>query len=378
MLCINKKCAAELPEGAAYCHRCGRKQDTPKRKPKTRGNGTGTAYRRGETWTAAVVVGKKIVDGKKVLIRPTRGGFETKRDALAYIVELRERRDGKKPISVTLESMWETYKKGAYKKLSANKKTAYEKAHERMSDIFLRDITILTVSDIQDCVDKNAKTFYPAREMKSVLSHCYQLAAAQQIVLSNLSRFIVLPPLDAEETMPFNETELNNLWAAYGKGDKIAGYALIMIYSGMMPGELFIAKKDMIDWSNQSILGCGLKTKKRKSTPIVIANFMMPVLKDLCDYAPGEMLCALVRDDFYAAFKVMIKRCECREGLSPYSCRHTTATALALGNIAPSVIQEIMRQTKFTTTQKYIHIDTAKSLAAVNTLRQDKDKESAS
>jgi len=32
-------------------------------------------------------------------------------------------------------------------------------------------------------------------------------------------------------------------------------------------------------------------------------------------------------------------------------CRHTTATALALGNIAPSVIQEVMRHTKFNTTQ---------------------------
>ena len=54
--------------------------------------------------------------------------------------------------------------------------------------------------------------------------------------------------------------------------------------------------------------------------------------------------------------------------LPPYSCRHTTATALALGNIAPSVIQEVMRHTKFATTQRYIHPDTTSALAAVNQL----------
>ncbi len=53
-----------------------------------------------------------------------------------------------------------------------------------------------------------------------------------------------------------------------------------MIYSGMMPGELFIARKDMIDWGAQHIMGCGLKTKKRKETPIVVANLVLPVLKN--------------------------------------------------------------------------------------------------
>ena len=54
--------------------------------------------------------------------------------------------------------------------------------------------------------------------------------------------------------------------------------------------------------------------------------------------------------------------------LPPYSCRHTTATALALGNIAPSVIQQVMRHTKFSTTQRYIHPDTKAARTAVNTI----------
>lgn len=51
-----------------------------------------------------------------------------------------------------------------------------------------------------------------------------------------------------------------------------------MIYSGMMPGELMQAEKKMTHWDTQEIIGCGLKTKKRKETPIVIADIVVPVL----------------------------------------------------------------------------------------------------
>jgi integrase len=150
-----------------------------------------------------------------------------------------------------------------------------------------------------------------------------------------------------------------------------AGYSLLMIYSGMMPGELFKAKKEMIRWDEQQIIGAGLKTKKRRSTPIVIADFMIPILRDLCDFTPSDKLCYTSRDKFYDEFKHMLFLCRCRPELVPYSCRHTTATLSALNNVAQSVLLEIMRQKKFTTTQRYIHIDVTKSLEAINLLKQE-------
>lgn len=39
-----RKCRAELPAGAKFCPACGAKQDTT-RKPKSRGNGTGSVYK---------------------------------------------------------------------------------------------------------------------------------------------------------------------------------------------------------------------------------------------------------------------------------------------------------------------------------------------
>ena len=144
-----------------------------------------------------------------------------------------------------------------------------------------------------------------------------------------------------------------------------------MIYSGMMPGELFILQKDMIHWDKQQIIGCGLKTKKRKETPMVIANYIIPVLQDLCSLSDKDNLLDMNEHKFYDTFRATIKRLNLRCELVAYSCRHSTGTALALQNIAPSVIQKALRHTKFSTTEKYIHPDTEDVLGAMNRLNPD-------
>lgn len=55
MVCV--KCKKEIPEGAAFCCWCGKKQIEEKRKALKRANGTGTVYklqgRRTRPWVAA-------------------------------------------------------------------------------------------------------------------------------------------------------------------------------------------------------------------------------------------------------------------------------------------------------------------------------------
>lgn len=80
------------------------------------------------------------------------------------------------------------------------------------------------------------------------------------------------------------------MWEDYAAGNHFTGYILLMIYTGMMPGELFDLRKNMIDFDAHTIIGCGKKTKKRKDTPLVISNVVEPVLRDLYDNAAGDKL----------------------------------------------------------------------------------------
>ncbi|MGN0964329.1 MAG: tyrosine-type recombinase/integrase [Dysosmobacter sp.] len=332
-----------------------------------RGNGQGTARKRGKSWTAIWTLGTVVEDGRLRQIRQTKGGFKTKTEALSYAANPpTETSDRKVP---TLQDYWEIWSSTSLPKLSKSKQTAYKIAKKKVERIMLLPVDKLSIKILQDAVDAKAPTYYPAKDIKAVLGQLYKRAVAEGWVTTNLADYIELPPLEEEELQPFNEKELRSFWDAYGKGDEFVGFILLMIYTGMMPGELMQMKKDMIDWDAREIRGCGLKTKKRKDTPIVFPEIIAPVLLDLCQRSKsriGNVLC-MNRDRFYPAFHDALARCGVRD-LKPYSCRHTTATALALGNIAPSVIQEVMRHTKFSTTQRYIHPDMAAAHAAINSL----------
>lgn len=332
-----------------------------------RGNGQGSARKRGKTWTAIWTLGTVVEDGKLRQIRQTKGGFRTKTEALSYAAN--------PPSSVssdrvpTLQDYWEVWSTTSLPKMSKSKQTAYKIAKRKVERLMLLPVDKINIKMLQEAVDAKAPTFYPAKDIKTLLTQLYKRVMAEGWATTNLAEFIVLPQLVEEELHPFNEEELRSFWDAYGKGDDFVGYILLMIYTGMMPGELMLLKKDMIDWDAREIRGCGLKTKKRKETPIVFPEIIAPVLLDLCQRSQsriGKVLC-MNKDRFYTAYHDTLSRCGSRD-LKPYSCRHTTATALALGNIAPSVIQEVMRHTKFSTTQRYIHPDMTAAHAAVNSM----------
>lgn len=369
------KCSTELPEGALYCHICGKKQITEqkKRSGRSRPNGTGSVYKRGKTWECAVVLGYIVQDdGKLKAIRPVKGGFKTKKEAMEYLPVLRQEQHRRVP---TLNDLWERFKDSKkYEKLSDSRKDKYRIAWNKLKSIWFIKIDLLTTFDLQSTVDANASTFYTARDLKDLLSKLYQMALPDQFVKSNLAEFIELPDLKAKKQEAFSSDEIAKLWTDYGNGNWWTGYILLMIYTGMMPGELLGCLKEQIDWDGKQIRGAGMKTKERKETPIVLADVIIPVLSDLCEHTPGEKLIKINKDNFYTVYYEVLERAGCRR-LTPYSCRHTAATSLALENIPPSVIQKIMRHAKFSTTEKYIHISIDPMLEAVNKLSQRRREE---
>lgn len=360
------KCTAELPEGAVFCPACGKKQVSQKRtNGARRGKGEGSAYRRGKTWEAAVVLGYKLENGKAIAIRRTKGGFKTKKEALEYLPLLKQDKHRSTP---TLNDLWYRFKNSRkHEMLSDSRKEKYAIAWRKIERETFVNIDILTVSDLQVLVDNNAKSYYPARDIKDLLSKLYQLALPDRYVQLNLAEYIELPPLNEKEREPFSKEDTTKIWDDYLAGNWWTGYILLMIYTGMMPGELLCANKNHIEWEKKQITGAGIKTAKRKQTPIVLADIIIPVLEDLCEHTPGDKLICINKDNFYAKYYETLERAGCKR-LTPYSCRHTAATSLALENIPPSVIKKIMRHAKYSTTEHYIHIDTAPMLSAVNKL----------
>lgn len=370
MIC--KKCARDLPEGAQFCCWCGVNQAAPNRKRgvKRRGNGQGSVYKRGHYWQAEVVVGWSA-DGRR--IRRYKGGFETKKAALEHLPTLIKNPAAASSRARTVEYYYESWKKSDAPSLSKSKQCAYRIAWHKMQSIRYFPISSLSVVLLRDLVADEAPTHYPARDMKTLLSKIISLAMADQQLTVNIAEFIPLPPKNEKEQQPFSDDELAVIWAAFDEEDVVAAYLLLMIYTGMMPGELDRCTRQMIHLDERKIVGAGIKTEVRKETPIVLAEIIVPVLERILSYTPeGDAQRILYTDrwSFYDAYHEFNAARGIRD-LPMYSCRHTTATALAVGtDVAPSIIQKIMRHAKFTTTQRYIHPDSSDALSGVNKLQR--------
>ena len=380
------KCHKAAPQDAVFCAWCGRKLILSPRKPKHSPNGSGSAYKRGAGWVAQAVVGyRELPDDlmdpanarQRVPIKRTKGGFATKAEALAYVPTLKA--GGKlKPVTApSLQYYWDNYEKNELAALSLSKQTAYRIAWNRLAKIQSVQVDQLTVADLRDTVSAACSTYYTAKDCRTVLTSLYRLAEIDGYANANMPSFIQLPALHEQEREPFNDIEQAALWKLYEAGDIRAGIPLLMIYTGMMPGECFDLRVDMIDLPNRQIVGAGKKTAVRKKTPITLAVVIIPVLEDLIAHArpSGRLFTASEdkwREDYYAA----LEAAKCRR-LSPYSCRHTTATALAITEgIAPQTIKKVMRWSTTKMLDRYVHPDTVDTQAAVDTIGRRSTTES--
>lgn len=375
MQCV--KCHREIPDDANLCCYCGR-VIVKRRANRTRPNGAGSARRRGNVWQAAVTVGYVRNDATGIW-RPktaTKSGFATKREALEYCPTLRQEALARLEQPAQPAIMQEPKTIAFYwaiieRQLEASgvsKLSAYRYAYNRLKPLWLREVATLSVAELQHIVDTTTSTYYPAKDVKTVLHKIYALALRDEAVTMDKSAAITLPKLEEESGEPFTQEELRLQWEAYDHGYTFLGYVLIMDYTGMMPGELLSCRKDMIDFEARRIIGAGKKTKKRREAPIVFPDFLAPVLHAMCDHSKSAKLCPMAKDSFYAAFHNAMREIGCRD-LPPYSCRHTTGTALALGGqVAPAVIQQIMRHSRFTSTERYIHPSYDAANEAIDTL----------
>lgn len=369
-LALCKRCKRELMDGAAFCPWCG-KALNPARSTHKRGNGQGTAIKRGKTWTG-IRAGYQYTDENGLhRKRQTKGGFATKKEALEWastntVVET---------YAPKLIELWELYRDNDLPKLSKNRQTAYKIAFKRLDPLMGTPIHLLTLEAIQETINAACSSFYPARDCKTVMKALYgkALAANNGLVTKNIADFIVLPELEETEGVPFTAEEVKAFWNLYDRGDYFVGYILLMIYSGMMPAELLGCKKEMIDTEKCEIFGCGAKTKSRRKSAIVYPEILRPVVEGLLK-SKGEKLLAVNKDNFYVEYYDCLKRAGVEDEVDedgkhlkpPYSCRHTYGTEAVRLGVHPAVIQKMLRHSNQRTQEKYTHLSSGDAHEAAN------------
>jgi integrase len=342
MFCI--KCKQTIPDGSAFCLHCGaNQQSAPKSsKPRSRPNGTGSAYKRGKTWTACWIAGwKPAPDGRLLANKRTKGGFPTKKEALEYVSTLKTQGSRNPDANITFASLFERFEAQHDERVKDTTMAGYKSAYKHFNDISAMRFASIGVDDLQYCID--AVPGKRTRQvMKALASLLYKYAGSRQIVDTNLAQYIYVGKGEQIERPAFTMAQLNTVRNAVGSVP-YTDYILCMCYLGFRPNEMLsLTKKAYHEEDGASYLVGGFKTEAGTNRKVTISPKILPIIRRrLADKSSiylfpkqdgSAMRDAYFRDIFYETLNRLgiqpIPKAGERAHLVPYSCRHTFANLM--------------------------------------------------
>lgn len=366
MLCI--KCGKDIQSDAIFCPYCGKRQEKPERAKRTRGNGLGSVYKMpAGTWAAEITLGWHMEDGALKRKRRRKYGFKTKKAAIEYLTQLRAQGEKRTQITVSeLHEMW----LDSSDKLSKSKQDAYRIAWAKIKEgVGYRPIEEITVPELQELTDDAGTSYYTKRDIKTLLSHLYKLAIRDDYTDKNRAQYIQLPTLETQEREIFTEQEIDRLWSFYAAtGDITACRMLIMLYTGIRPGELIQIRTENIHLDEQWMTG-GIKTEKGKRRKIILPDCILPLIEHSLSESSGGLLAKYAKNGLYDAWNALRDEMHMRKELTPYCCRHTYVTRLTALKVSPAMLQELAGHEDYDTTLDYTHLSVRDRLIEVNRLQ---------
>ena len=336
------------------------------KKKRTRANGTGSVYQDAQKrWVAQVVIGKTYTKDMKLRFQYKRKYFKTRTEALKAVQSMDT--TSARP-DFTISYYYNSFMNGKGNTLSADKQTAYKIAYNRLKPLHGTPVKDLTINDLQALISASCVSYYPARDVRALLNYIFRLAAADDRTVNPvLPSLLQLPKMEEAQVEPFTEDEQLQLWISYESGNMNAAIPLIMIYTGMMTGEMRKLTKGMVHLEDREISGVGLKPKERKKKAVLLPEDIIPVLEDVISKAETENLYNVSENEFYKLYYVALQEAGITRHLTPYSCRHTTATVLAVHeNVAPQTLQRVMRWKSTKMMDRYVTPSDQDARKAVN------------
>ena len=358
-----RKCKEEIPDVSKFCMFCGASQESKKKSIKHRGNGQGTVYKmRNGKYRASVVLAMYRDENGKLKRKTASKVFVKKSDAIAALPGLK----ATKPeiVDMSLHDLHEAYTDGKeFDALSKSQRDKLGIAWRRLAPIEFAMISTLTVDDLQTVIDGATSTYYPARDMKVLLSHLYRIAIRKEIVMHNKSEYIDLPDAPKAKRECWTKDEVAALWKDY-ETNAFTGYILIMCYAGLRYGEIATIQLENIHLAENYMIG-GIKTEAGINREIPIHKRIKPIIERFVSQRRKKLL-EMNEDNFYDAYWTTIRRTGLRER-PPQTCRHFYFSSMTAAGIEGGIIAETGGHASYLTTMKnYVRIPLEDKLDAVN------------
>lgn len=389
MLC--PKCKTDNPAGAIFCNQCGKKlQATKKRRVKSRGNGTGSAYYDPihRYWVAQVIDGYRIPEDKtkqKIPVKKTKSGFKRREDALAYCQTLMNSNPAV-PI-LSLKDVFDQWDPWYEPRVDASTMAGYRAAFKYFESLYNKRIVEISAGDLQKCMDDCPRGKRTHQNMKVVAGLVWKYAKDQHIVTQVESENLYTGKGRSKKRDALTDIEVEKIRQAIGK-ERYAEYVYALCYLGFRPGEMLELRKDqLIEHNGILFLVEGKKTDAGRGRTVPVHEKIEPIIRARL-FVPGTDMIfpqyqfgkiskkhsvALfngfkqMTDNYFRemVFKPMCARLGIADGKVPYGARHTFSNKLK--NAAGDDIDKaaLMGHSDYTFTQTHYQSTDLDELASV-------------
>lgn len=359
MICRNIKCGAQLPEGANFCPRCGKKVQPPERKTKSRGNGLGSVYKLPNgKWCAEKTLGwvadplpPGALPGTKPHKRRVKikRQFEKRKDALEALPRMsyadRRPRSGtataRKGKRITLKELYDQWEPTHER--SRSTLNCYRSGFKIFEPLWPVPMEDLDVDDLQECLDDTELGRRTQENGRAALGLVYKYGIPRNVIPHdrNLAPFLHLSaPGSASQKTGFTTAELEKIRKAAAAGDSEAIRVLCHCYLGFRPTALLLLQVKDYRPQARAFVG-GIKTAAGKGRTVPVSPKIQPWIDALTAgdperYVFGRNGAQEDLRDYRDSFYDLLERLgipnpvdeQGRHRITPHSCRHTFATLL--------------------------------------------------
>lgn len=371
MNCI--KCNAILPDDAHFCHLCGKKQAADPRKHRKRSNGTGSISKlsgnRAKPWMARK-------NGVSI------GTFATRTEAQKALERLTDVTVNDK-FNMTFAQVYERWHAEHQREISASMDGNYKLAYKQCSQLHDMQMRKILRSDYQAAIialEMQGKSKSTCNKLRVLFSQLGRWAMDEGITLTNPAEELTTVAKQKGVREIFTEEDIKAI-----KNSELlaADIALILISCGCRPGELFSVP--LVNCREDHFIG-GSKTDAGKNRVIPIGPDGLNAYKKIRAKAIAEGGSLLI--DGYDGqnrtapnytkrdWRELMKEIG-REGMTPYSCRHTFITRAIRSGVDLPTLESIVGHVDRETTKIYTHLHADDLVAAVQVMKTDKAEKRA-
>ena len=215
------------------------------------GNISKLSGKRRNPWRVRKTIGWETDEstGKARQLYITIGYFPTRQAALQSLSEYNANPYDIDAHNITFSKLYELWSEKKFEEISASNASGYRAAYKLCEDIYEAKVNTIKLSHLQRIVDNSGKNFPTLKKLKILFNQLFDYAV-QNAIITNDKHIVEYLNIGKEEKSTrhyrFTSEEIDKLWQ-WSRGNEYVQVILMLIYSGVRPGELFNLKRSFVD-----------------------------------------------------------------------------------------------------------------------------------